>query len=386
MTSTVDARAGMPRKLAEKLESIERQRQVKKAEQERELAEAGYSTECVDALAEEAALIRVEAENPQRAESQGTGKTRGRGMTTIRMVEQAQQHLFRGEQLGLYTQFPVEPNSEYPSILARVPIFLPGHQSSAKAKLDKDLALPFATGWGEGRKMGPLLSIYDEDTLLALLGLRQKQLVGMGNKMPIQVMDPLAPGQETQVQALYTTISAIEEWLESKKGGRGYKKRLESVRRLDAVVIQFTRISDPSVSDGVRGESFSTKLIDLVTKDFEKDSCLYVQFPPLMVRWLAKSYTHIEMDIRRQLTDNGKAIHKFLASQKFFNMSVAKLRVLTGSGLDGKNFMRSLQQTMGTLADLGWCEWEIEGNGRRYPYKLTGKRLKKLPDPIGQVA
>ncbi|MEI2422250.1 hypothetical protein V6O07_18360, partial [Arthrospira platensis SPKY2] len=101
-------------------------------------------------------------------------------MTTIRMVEQAQQHLFRGEQLGLYTQFPVEPNSEYPSILARVPIFLPGHQSSAKAKLDKDLALPFATGWGEGRKMGPLLSIYDEDTLLALLGLRQKQLVEIG--------------------------------------------------------------------------------------------------------------------------------------------------------------------------------------------------------------
>lgn len=387
VNTTSEARAGMPKMLADKLAGIEDRLKRERTEKEDRLRKSGYTPEDVKKLVEEGASIQVAAEAAKvRLSGQSTARPRGRGMTSARIIEQAQLKLFQGEQLGRYTQFPIEPNSEYPSVLARVPIFVPGQRSSAKARLDKDLAMPFETGWGKGRKFGPPLQIYDEDTLLALLGLRQKQLVGMGNKMPVEVMNPFAPEEETQVQVVYTTISAIEEFLDSKKGGRGHKKRLASVKRLAGVVIEFTRISDPSLNAVIEEESFSTKLIDLVTQDLKTDSCLYIQFPPVMVRWLAESYTYIEMDIRRRLTDNGKAIHKFLASQQHFNIYVEKLKTITGTSLDGKNFMRALRQTMSTLGELDWCEYTIEGNGRRYPYKLVGRRLRRRAEGVGKVA
>lgn len=372
--------------IEESLARIHARLEGKREERARLNEEAGFSVPDVLVLEEEAAAIAAEVEVAALTQP-GTNSARavrGRGQTSLRIIERAQLQLFEGEQRGYYRQFPIAPNSEYPSVLARVPIFVPGQRSTAKARLDNDLAMPFETGWGKGRKFGPPLTIYDEDTLLALLALRQKQLVGKGNKMPIQVSNPFKPGEETNVQVLYTTISAIEEYLESQKGGRGHKKRLESVKRLAGVVIEFTRISDPSVNAVIKKESFSTKLIDLVTQELDTDSCLYIQFPPVMVKWLAESYTYIEMDIRRQLTDNGKAIHKFLSSQPRFNIGVDKLRTITGTALDGKNFMRALRQTMAKLHKLGWCEYEIHGNGRRFPHKLGGHRLKKVP--VGSAA
>ena len=366
--------AGAGHSLEKKLESIKQRLDEKRAEQEKALRESGFTPEDLDQLSQEAAAMSAEADQkPVGAH----GKRAGRGSTSARLIEQAQMQLFESEQRGDFKQFPIAPNSEYPSLLARVPVFAPGQRSRMAARLDQDLAMHFETGWGKGRKFGPPLTIYDEDTLLAILDLRQRQLVGKGSKMPIAVMHPGDPGEDTNVQVLFTTIGEIQDYLGLAKGGRGHKRRLQSVKRLAGVVIEFTRASDPAINSVIKEGSFSTKLIDVVTQDLESESCLYIQLPPVMVRWLSRSYTYIEMDVRRHLTDHGKAIHKFLASQKQFNISLEKLKEITGSALQRREFARVTRETMKTLHEIGWCEYKIEGNGRSKPYILTGRRLPR---------
>ena len=330
----------------------------------------GYSPRVVAELVEESSKGLVEEPKPPR-------RIRRRGCTTQRIVELGQMALFERERRGDFTLIPITPGCEYPLILTRAPIFAPTRRSSAKAMLDDELSISFETGWGKGRKYGPPLTIYDEDTLLALGALRQQQLVGLGHKMPICVANLLAEGKRTRVHALYTTVSQIEDYLGNKKGGRGHKKRLESIHRLAAVRIVFSKISDKTMSKLAITETDAVSLIDMKTVEQENDSFLYIQFPPVMALWLAESFAYIDMNIRRQLTDNGKAIHKHLAGQTRFNIFASTLRTVTGSALPMNKFLQELRSTLRKLESLGWLEYELLGNGRSRPYKLVGRRLKK---------
>lgn len=369
MSTTAKHQQGTPIALLDSLDKIQQKFEQKKARQAQQLLEQGYTPELVRELEAEA--------KPRDPGKKVSPHKLGRGATSARLIEQAQLQLFEGEQRGDFKQFPIAPNSEYPSVLTRVPVFAPGQRSTIAKRLDKDLAMNFETGWGKGRKFGPPLTIYDEDTLLAILGLRQSQLVGSGSKMPMPVTHPGRLDEEINVQVVFTTIGEIQDYLGLAKGGRGHKRRLDSVKRLAGVVIEFTRTSDPALKSVIRGGSFSTKLLELVTQDMENESCLYIQLPPVMVKWLSESYTYIEMDVRRQLTDHGKAIHKFLASQQHFNISLEKLQEITGSSLHHREFTRSTRQTMKKLHDIGWCEYKITRNGRSKPHILTGHRLRR---------
>ena len=369
-------KTGTSRSLDQTLESMRLRIEERSKEQRAQLTEAGFPPKKIEELILESQVMADEASTQEVAVVKKLRKRRGQ--TSLRIIEQAQLKLFEGEQRGKYTQFPIDPGSEFPSIFTRVPIFVPAQRGTAKAMLDNDLAMHFETGWGKGRKFGPPLTIYDEDTLLALGALRQQQLHGMGQNMPLKVMNPFDPREETDVQVLFTTISEIEEFLQNSKGGRGHKKRLASVKRLAAVTIEFSRISDPKLKSVIKKRTINTKLIDMTTEELSTESCLYVQFPPVMVRWLRESYIYIDMEIRRQIpSDTGKAIHKHLAGQTNFNIGAETLRKVTGSQLERPKFMKCLRETLGILEKLGWMEYELEGNGRRIPFKLTGRRLKR---------
>lgn len=375
---------GETRTLDEIISGITSRLEAKRDKEAAELEKEGFTAEVIDKVRKEHDQLIEDVE--RAADASQAGKQRlpkGRGVAATRLIEQAQLKLLEREQRGDFTRFPITPGCEYPSIFTRVPLFAPTKRGTAKAMLDNDGAITFTTGWGEGRKFGPPLTIYDEDTLLALGALRQAQLVGMGSRMPVEVMNPFDPAEETSVQVLYTTISEIEEYLCKSRGGRGHKKRLQSVKRLAAATIEFTRISDPSTESAIKRRSFNTKIIDMLTEELKTDSCLFIQFPPVMVKWLKESYTYIDMDIRRQLSDNGKAIHKFLAGQSVFNISAEKLHTLTGTALPMNRFLQALRETLKKLEELGWLEYELAGNGRRIPYVLTGHRLKKTSKKSG---
>jgi len=287
-------------------------------------------------------------------------------------IEQFQRNLFERELDGRFETYPIRPGSEFPTFLTRIPIFLPTKRGRNKQPVDADNALTFTTSWGKGRKHGPPLTIYDEDTLLALARLRKTRLQGQPHHMPI----PLSAVQPSQninndiaVHVLSCTLSDIQNVCDDSTGGANMQLRLGSLKRLGATVIEFDRQTKNKI--GYRGTQF--KFLDIAWDVYDKDAMLLVQFSPLMAAWFEHEYTFVDWAVRRELTDTGKALHRFLCSQpKRYAIHAIKLMQIIGYQRPYKHFMNDLRTAMKRMETLDWLEhWEITGTGRKQPHKLT---------------
>ena len=265
----------------------------------------------------------------------------------------------------------IRPDNEYPKELTRWPIFLPGHRESQLRLLDKDHALPFATSWGRGRRFGPPLNTYDEDTLIGLTRLRQVELRGQGPNLPIPQSGG-EPGPPEEVQAVWCLVTEIEAVLGNQRGGMNTRMRHESLKRLSGTRIELE--SDAATAVGARGGAFT--LIDVAWEQLSDDGLIYAQFPPLMTRLLNESYSYLDFGVRRELADTGKAIHRFLSGQpRSYCIGTEKLRRTIGYVRSIGSFMRELRDAMGRLKSLGWVTaWTIEGTGRAHPFLLRLER------------
>lgn len=367
MTDEQGDHSGTPTRIAAQLQRIQDRLEFKKREREASLTAEGYSPEVIEQLTAEA----NSAGKPVTIKSVTRRRQPYRGSSTNRIIEKAQLSLFALEQRGQFTQFPITPSSEFPSLLARIPIFVPGLHRSQSKLLDKDNALSFQTSWGTGRKHGPPLTVYEEDTLIALAMLRQRRLIGKGVKLPISVSDIFGSKDGVNVDVLFTTLSEIEDLCGNTRSGHNLKLRLAAIKRLTATRLEFERLSDSEVPKGT-----TISILDVAWEKWEQEAVLYIQFSPVMARWLEKAHSYINWDVRMQLTAPGKAIHRFLSSQpKEYQIGVEKLRTTIGYPRDLKYFLRDLRKTLGQLKDLGWLQdsW-LEGNGRSKPYKLIVRR------------
>jgi len=297
-----------------------------------------------------------------------------RGRTSTSLIEKAQLNLFKLEQDGRFTTLALHPESEYPTFLTRIPIFVPGRRTTQRRILDEDNALPFITPWGEGKKHGPPLTVYDEDTMIAIGRLRQNMLIGRPHNMPLPVSD-LYKSQgkdDIHVHVLHCMLSDIQQICGTSLGGKNNKLRLDSIKRLGATVIEF----DQKTSRKFIASGTEIKLIDVAWQSYEENAILYIQFSPVMAAWFEKEYTYIDWNVRKKLSDTGKAIHRFLASQpRDYVIHTQKLMQTIGFPRAYKLFMHSLREDMKKLKEEGWIRsWNIEGNGRRVPHKLIIKR------------
>ena len=298
-----------------------------------------------------------------------------RGRTSESVVEQAQLDLFQLERSGQFTTVSISPQNEFPTLLTRIPVFVPGRARKQRDRLDNDNALPFKTSWGTGRKFGPPLTVYDEDTLMALGRLRQNMLIGAPGKMPYPVSKLYASADEpdVHVHVVLCMLSDIQAMCGTSVGGRNNKLRLESVRRLAATKIEFNK----ETRDKVRFSGTTIDLVHVKWDVYEDNAILYIQFSPLMAHWLERAYTYIDWNLRRTLrTDVGKAVHRFLSSQpKTYQIFTRKLQTTIGHTGPYKHFMADLREALGQLRDAGWIhQFEIAGNGRKKPHKLLLRR------------
>lgn len=303
-----------------------------------------------------------------------SNRTGVRGRTSASVIEQAQLSLFKLEQQGRFTALALRPQSEFPTFLTRIPIFVPGRRTTQRRILDEENALPFSTPWGEGKKHGPPLTVYDEDTLIAIGRLRQNMLIGLPQHMPVPVSD-LYKDQDkpdVHVHVLHCMLSDIQQICGTSLGGKNNKLRLDSIKRLGATVIEF----DQRTSDKFIGKGTEIKLLDVAWQAYQENAILYIQFSPVMAAWFEKEYTYIDWNLRRKLSDTGKAIHRFLAGQpKSYSIFTKKLMGTIGYPRAYKLFMHNLREDLKRLQEEGWIHsWEIEGNGRRVPHKLTLER------------
>ena len=301
--------------------------------------------------------------------------TRGRTSESIR--EQIQEELYELERHRNFSVHPMLSKNEYPTLFTRFPIFVPGRASKQRAYLDRDNALRFETPWGEGRKYGPPLSIYDEDTLIALFSLRNTEVIGPPSDLPYPLPKGLiTPGQDNvSVHLVYCMVSDIQGACGTSQGGRNNKIRLDSVRRLANTKIEFIETRDKSNISGT-----SIDLLHVAWGYFEDNAVLVIQFPPVVANLLKDAYTYVDLSLRKKLkTDVAKCLHRFLAGQPHkYSIFTKKLAHTIGYHGEYKKFMRDLRQGLKELERENWLsEWLIEGNGRGDPHKVTIVRRKR---------
>lgn len=291
------------------------------------------------------------------------------------VVERAQLELFQLEKRGQFTAVSISSHNEFPTLLTRLPIFVPGRARKQQELLDKDNALAFQTSWGIGRKFGPPLTVYDEDTLIALSRLRQNILIGEPSKMPYPVSRLYAQSDETDIHVhiVLCMVSDIQSMCATSVGGKNNKIRLESIKRLAGTKIEFNR----EMGNKVKVSGTAIDLLNVKWDAYEDNALLYVQFSPIMAQWLERAYTYIDWHLRRTLrTDVGKAVHRFLSGQpKKYSIYTKKLKNTIGHLGQYKYFMTDLREALQQLQQLDWLkEYEIIGNGRKLPHKLVINR------------
>jgi len=258
----------------------------------------------------------------------------------------------------------LEVGNEFPTMLTRVPIFPPGKRSQQKVLLDSMNALRFETPWGRGKRHGPPLTTQDEDTLIALFRLRRFALRADGSRLPV----PINGVDEPQVvHAVYLRISDVQKELGVDAGGRANDLRIESIKRLAATRIELEAISTNGWTPGK-----THSLIEVEWTRHKGDGLVLVQFPPVISRFLTEAYSYVDWDVRRKLSEAGKAIHRFLSGQpKSYCVGAEKLRATIGYTRSKGSFMRDLRDTMERLKDEGWLKgYVIVGTGRSSDFLL----------------
>ena len=280
----------------------------------------------------------------------------------------------KAEKDGLFVSYPIKPGNEFPSLLARLPIFRPTRRSHQQKLVNKDFALEFSTPFGSGKRHSPPLTVRDEDTLIALARLRSKRVFGLPQSLPIPITDIYAEkGSNGSVGAHYVlcSVDQINRELGLTDGGLNYKRTFESVKRLGATTLELNlKQHDRYLGTVKTGRMFP--LIHVQWQTYEENGILVVLFPPVIANWLENEYTYIDWSIRMQLSDLGKCLHRFLSSQpKQYRGDVEK--IATTIGYDGlsKNIKPRFRKPLEQLKELGWLEsYRFSGNGRTQPLTL----------------
>lgn len=252
----------------------------------------------------------------------------------------------------------LDAGNEFPTLLTRVPIFPPGKRGQQKALLDSWNALCFETPWGRGKRHGPPLTTQDEDTLIALFRLRRFALRADGSRLPVPIN---GDGEPKVVHAVYLRIGDVQKELGVDAGGRANDLRIESIKRLAATRIELEAVG---ANGWVAGKMHS--LIEVEWTRHKGEGLVLVQFPPVISRLLTEAYSYVDWDVRRKLSEAGKAVHRFLSGQpKSYCVGADKLRTTIGYTRAKGSFMRDLRDTLSRLKDEGWLKgYAIVGTGR----------------------
>jgi len=319
------------------------------------------------------------AESPTRVRRSGKD-----GFTIQRDAEATLREY--AKQAGI-EQFDLFPGREYPTPFTRLPLFVPSQRKKARevqieATRNTDF-VKLESRWDKGGvyRSGPPLTVYDEDTFIGLLHLRSMGFKGTSSHMPSKRIGkppnavPSSNVASIKVHSGYCVVSQLETIIRGesppKKGwaGRDIGMRRESIERLGATVLRFV---SPQNLEHYRGKQIQMVAIDWIGD--KSDACYYFEFHPAIVRWLEEFRTYIDLKVRRQLTPFGKAIHRFLSSQKSSKTYEIEWAVLLEAiGYRGRisDANRFGNEQLTKMKNLGFIsDAHIEGTGRREPYIL----------------
>jgi hypothetical protein len=275
-------------------------------------------------------------------------------------------------------QYQLFPSNEFPTPFTRLPLFPPVRRTTARKAAQAEDWTVLHSRWDGGGvfKAGPALTIYDEDTLIGLLTLRSQRLTGPARLLPIPAAaSGTDPDDQVNVHTLYCLISQLETTIQGRTpkggwGGRAIEKRRESLNRLAAVTLRFEQ---PKGANAFQGKAI--RLFDIEYVSTKDESCYYVQIHSVVSAWLENYRTFLSLDLRRKLSSVGKALHRFLASQKSnasYSVLLSVLFEAIGVHCELRVVKRDAIVQLNRMRDEGFLHsYSITGNGRSEPWKLT---------------
>jgi hypothetical protein len=269
--------------------------------------------------------------------------------------------------------------SRYPTLFTRLPFFI---ASSKRDLADTDFSGELIDSqYGSVRRYGPGLNVYDEDTLIAVLRLGQQHCVsGVIPGTPIVnrrtgeiIEDSSASLRVVTVHVGDLTAYEINKWLGRSTGGDALLECRASVRRLSLTMLEIIEYNRGAGKEGTPSREGRFQLFQFKGSS-EASAMFTVQFTPEMVDLLS-SYTRLDMRIRMELTDVGKAVHRFLSSQvtnEHVQYRLRTLRDLTGYRSPLRKFKAALEQQLNLMREFGFIlEWSFVGSGGpRTPYTV----------------
>lgn len=269
-----------------------------------------------------------------------------------------------------------ESESKYPKLLTIVPLFAASDRERYSTDQNKGQVYNAPEG-GRIRRIGPGIDMYDEDTLIAILQLgSEKKIVGRREAMPL-ALPPADNQNEITVYKGDVSAASINNFLGRGEGGIDLDLTRSSIRRLANQRLWFENME--TGEDGLEGVTDFFKYsgrTDLKGK-------ILIQVSPEMVN-LLKYYESVDMTIRRELNDCGKAVYRFLLSQpKEYAIKLEDLAEAICYDAGGAELKRTLLGRKATartkarpnqlelMINLGFLEQaEITGTGRRTPVTL----------------
>jgi hypothetical protein len=281
------------------------------------------------------------------------------------------------------TFLPVTPNSHsrYPSLFTRVPLFEPLQDRSERdtkgwGPNDADT---YETGDLRIERFGPGLSIYDEDTLIAILQLgAERSLRGPRSMInrTLKTVDGRGDGDPNAIEEVLmgsVTPFKVNRYLLRGTGGEALKQCQQSIDRL--AVTQLLFIFEKAQ------KKMSAKFFEYLA-DFDAKENTYFRIDPVMVK-LLREYAEFDLTLRRKLSDTGKSVHRYLSGQDADNrIPLADLMHHISYQGEMKEFKRVLTGGRGNykgqleiLKDEQWLlDFEITGTSRKTPFVLHTRR------------
>jgi len=334
----------------------------------------------------EEAVKRLEENNNFEAELQPPvthtkeTKVRTTGMASEKMVALAEAEVYKNEQLGLFDAIPISAREVIPTLLTRIPVFMPITKAKQKQLLDDDNALHFETPFGAGKRYGANLSVFDEDVLYALARLSNKKLIGPRHNMPIKVSQIYKTNEKgsVNVDTVVCTVTDILDVLGISKGGKMRKDIVDSLERLTSTTLILTlKKEDRYLGKCEIGKPI--KLVDIEWQLYSTDGIIYAQFSPIITYWLESEFTYYDWDTRKQLKNRlAKALHRYLSSQpkEFFKLNkLEDIAVSVGQHGRKCDLKSVFQRALDELKKVGFLiDYEIEGTGKGTPFRLYATR------------
>ncbi len=339
-------------------------------------AMAAKSRERDAARAVAAAAAAQKSADDERIQPKPTIEVQRFAQSAATRVSAIERDLHRLEDKGFFVSFPIRPENEFPTLLTRLPIFRPTRRRHQQRLQNIDNAMEFETPFGNGKRHGPPLTVRDEDTLIALMRLRSRRLIGSPTNLPVSVANIYqTKSGRVGVHCVICSVDQLNTEMGLTDGGSNFKATFESVKRLGATQLELNL----NTHDRYLNLITTGRMIPIIQVQWQvhqSDGLLVVLFPPVIAQWLEKEYTYIDWKVRRQLGDLGKALHRFLSSQpKLYENDVLKIATTIGYDGPSKNARQRFGAALDELMKAGWLSaYEFKGTGRKTRLRLQTDR------------